>query len=51
MGAKEYLESYAALKMEVRMNEDRISEVFYEAQIPAAHLSDGSRRTQASKDR
>ena len=45
MGAKEYLESYAALKMEVRMNEDRIAEVFYEAQIPATHLSDGSRRT------
>ena len=51
MDAKEYLESYAALKMEVRMNEDRISEVFYEAQIPATHLSDGSRRTQVSKDR
>lgn len=49
MDAKEYLESYAALKMEVRMNEDRICEVFNETQIPAAHLSDGSKRTSGDR--
>ena len=49
MGAKEYLESYAALKMEVRMNEDRICEVFNETQIPATHLRDESRRTPGNR--
>lgn len=50
MGAKEYLLKYAALKMEVRVNEERIFEVFNETQIPALAPGDGSRRT-AVKDR
>ena len=45
MDAKEYLESYAALKMEVRNLEDRIAEVFYAAQLPAMRQSDGSQKT------
>ena len=50
MNAKDYLESYAALKMEVRMNEERIFEVFNETHIPAMAPGDGSSRTPA-KDR
>ena len=50
MDAKEYLESYAALKMEVCMHEDRIFEVFNETQMPSISLGNGSQRTPV-KDR
>lgn len=51
MDAKEYLESYAALKMEVRMHEDRIFDVFNDALIPAMSQGDGSQRTPGRGDR
>ena len=51
MDARGYLLEYAALKMEVINNEERIVEAFNDTQIPYVHLSDGSRRPPVSKSR
>ena len=51
MDARGYLLEYAALKMEVINNEERIVEAFNDTQIPSVHLSDGSRQTLVSKSR
>lgn len=45
MDAKAYLESYAALKMEVRMSEDRILEAYNDTLLPAMTVGVGSQRT------
>ena len=51
MDAREYLTSYAGLKMEARNNEERIAEAFNETLIPAMAQSDGSQRTPGRGDR
>ena len=51
MDAKEYLESYAALKQEALNNEDRILQAFNESLIPAMAQGDGSQRTPGRGDR
>ena len=51
MDAKEYLESYAALKQEALNNEERIEEAENEALIPAMKQGDGSQRTPGNGDR
>lgn len=51
MDAKEYLESYAALKQEALNNEDRILQAFNETLIPAMAQGDGSQRTPGRGDR
>lgn len=51
MDAKEYLESYAALKQEALNNEDRILQAFNESLIPAIAQGDGSQRTPGRGDR